>query len=68
MGVAVTNPLRTYGVCENCGAPVHTDADPKRGWVHTETGDFSCIFSGGVTGTVTPLELTYVEPHVIGEG
>lgn len=56
----MTTSLRTYGACENCGQGIHTDADVKRGWIHTGTGNYSCP-SGGFAG---PLSAETMEARV----
>ena len=33
---------RLYAACENCGESVES-GDPKRGWIHQRTGQFSCV-------------------------
>jgi hypothetical protein len=39
--------LRDHSICENCSEPVYSDGGPKRGWIHTITGNFTCHLGGG---------------------
>jgi hypothetical protein len=50
--------LRTYGLCESCKQPAHTDGEPLRnggrGWIHTETDTYRCPPGQG-GGFVQPM-------------
>lgn len=51
--------LREHGLCENCDEPVHSDAGPDRGWIHTVTGNYSCTLGGGAE-FAAPVRVTHL--------
>ncbi|QDH91697.1 hypothetical protein SEA_PHRAPPUCCINO_19 [Mycobacterium phage Phrappuccino] len=58
----MTNPLRSHSVCIKCQQPTHTDGDPKRGWIHTQTDRYSCE---GESGFVEPMGLYDLEDKLV---
>uniref|UniRef100_A0AB39AKN5 Uncharacterized protein n=1 Tax=Mycolicibacterium phage phi1_186018 TaxID=3236641 RepID=A0AB39AKN5_9CAUD len=63
--------LTDRGACPECGHPVHTTSGPDRGWIHTETGQYTC--PPGTAGTMAGpgvnsdmLEAKYNEGHADG--
>ncbi|AEJ94623.1 hypothetical protein KNV18_gp53 [Mycobacterium phage Heath] len=63
--------LTDRGACPDCGHPVHTTSGPDRGWIHTETGQYTCppgtagtMAGPGVTSDM--LEAKYDEGHADG--
>uniref|UniRef100_A0AAU8GSZ8 Uncharacterized protein n=1 Tax=Mycobacterium phage BobbyK TaxID=3158892 RepID=A0AAU8GSZ8_9CAUD len=66
-----TEYLTDRGACPECSHPVHTTSGPDRGWIHTETGQYTCppgtagtMAGPGVTSDM--LEAKYDEGHADG--
>ncbi|OBY33427.1 hypothetical protein [Mycolicibacter kumamotonensis] len=67
--------MRTHSICEHCHEPVHTDGDPKRGWIHTQTDRYTCHDWHGnfalplnVDAQEEKLETAYDEGYAAAEG
>lgn len=63
--------LTDRGACPECSHPVHTTNGPNRGWVHTETGQYTCPpgTAGSMAGpavTADQLAAKYDEGHADG--
>lgn len=66
-----TEYLTDRGACPECSHPVHTTSGPDRGWVHTETGQYTCPpgTAGSMAGpgvTDDQLAAKYDEGHADG--
>lgn len=66
-----TEYLTDRGACPECSHPVHTTNGPDRGWVHTETGQYTCPpgTAGSMAGpavTDDQLAAKYDEGHADG--
>ncbi|ABD58172.1 hypothetical protein PBI_COOPER_55 [Mycobacterium phage Cooper] len=66
-----TEYLTDRGACPECSHPVHTTDGPDRGWIHTETGQYTCppgsagrMAGPGVTDDM--LATKYDEGHADG--
>lgn len=56
---------RIHALCENCEQPVHTDGDNKRGWIHTQSGNYSCG-GEGFAAPADPVDNEMTRRPVIG--
>lgn len=66
-----TEYLTDRGACPECSHPVHTTNGPDRGWIHTETGQYTCPpgTAGSMAGpavTNDQLAAKYDEGHADG--
>lgn len=66
-----TEYLTDRGACPECSHPVHTTNGPDRGWIHTETGQYTCPpgTAGSMAGpavTDDQLAAKYDEGHADG--
>ncbi|QOC58614.1 hypothetical protein SEALOLALOVE_55 [Mycobacterium phage Lolalove] len=66
-----TEYLTDRGACPECSHPVHTTSGPDRGWIHTETGQYTCPpgTAGSMAGpavTDDQLAAKYDEGHADG--
>ncbi|AHB79374.1 hypothetical protein JAMAL_54 [Mycobacterium phage JAMaL] len=66
-----TEYLTDRGACPECSHPVHTTNGPDKGWIHTETGQYTCPpgSAGSMAGpgvTDDQLAAKYDEGHADG--